>query len=481
LDQLGPVSAWSSSASDFKVLHWAWARRAGDSSVDRAYALAVDGSGNAYVGGGFVGTVDFLADWPSGSDSRTGTGSDGFVMKINPDGTYAWVRRIGGTGAEWVEDLATDASGNVFVAGKFAGTVDFRADWGGAADSRTASGDDAFLMRINVDGSYGWTKQIGGPNNDRINELAVDGSGNLFAGGNFDGTVNFQADWSGTDSRTGASNDGFVLKVNSDGSYGWTKAMGSTGMDTVMGLATTPSGAVFVTGYFSATVNFQADWSGTDSKTSAGAMDIFLLRIQPDGSYGWTRRIGGTGTDGAYSACTDSTGNVYLAGGFNSTVDFRADWGGGSDSRASAGSSDIFVTLVNSDGSYGWTRVAGGTSNDQASDVAVDASGNLFLTGSFDGTVDFRAGWGGGTDIKTGTVQDAFLLRIDAGGSYGWAMSFGGASLDAGTGLALDGNGNLTLAGYFRGAVDFRADWGGGSESKSSTGGSSDIFAIKLR
>ncbi len=482
-DLAGNVSAWSASSTDFKVLDWTHARCAGDTGVDRSFALAVDGSGNAYVGGMFDGTVDFHADWGGWTDSRTGVASDGFVMKINADGTYAWVRRIGDSGQDWVEALATDSSGNVYVCGKFAGTVDFRADWGGATDSRTASGDDGFIMRINVDGSYGWAKQIGGAGGDRVSCLAADSSGNVYAAGFFDGAVNFQADWGGTDNKTGASIDGFVTKVNSNGTYGWTRALGGAGYDSCAALAATPAGIVYASGSFIGTVNFQADWSGTDNRTSSGAStDAFLLKIQADGSYGWVRRIGGTGPDSGYGTGVDGSGNVYVTGTYANTVDFRADWGGGTDSRTEFGGSDAFVCKVNSDGSYGWTRSIGGTSLDQGTSLAFDASGNVFLAGYFDGTVDFRYDWGGTADSRTsGGGGDAFVMRIESGGSYGWVMAFGGSNADVISEIAVDGLGAITASGYFRGSVDFRSDWGGGTEPKSSVSGSSDVFVVKFK
>ncbi|MHC5037223.1 MAG: SBBP repeat-containing protein, partial [Planctomycetota bacterium] len=111
-----------------------------------------------------------------------------------------------------------------------------------------------------------------------------------------------------------------------------------------------------------------------------------------------TWRLGGTGGDSGWGIAVDNAGNIYTAGAFGDSVDFREEWGGGSDVKTAGGFSDIFVNRINADGSYGWTRQIGGTSSDECKGIVADGSGNVTLVGHFRGTVDFRADWGGGSD-----------------------------------------------------------------------------------
>jgi hypothetical protein len=483
-DLAGNLSSWSSSAGDFTILHWNWTRRMGDTGVDRAYALALDPSGNAYAAGMFGGAVDFRADFGGGTDVKTGNNTDVFVTKVLPDGSYGWTRCIGGTGVDWADELASDAGGNLLVAGKFAGTVDFRAGWGGGTDSRTAASDDAFLTQIPSDGSYGWTRQFGGSGIDRIGALATDANGNIYIAGYWDATVNFAADFAGTDPRTTTTGpDAFVTKVLPDGSYGWTRVFGGAGTDSAFGCCTDASGNVYVSGYFSGAVDFRADWGGgTDSRTPAGSTDVFVLKVLADGSYGWVRRIGGSSGDLGYALAAAPDGTLFTAGSFQGTVDFRGEWGGSADSRTSAGGADGFVTRILPDGSYGWTRVVGGTGADDLSALALDGAGNLFAGGSFAGTVDLRSAWGGPADSRTALgASDLFLLRVNADGTYGWGMRAGDSNAEMLGGVALDAAGSVFVAGSFRGTVDFRGDWGGGSDAKSSPMSSSDAFVLRFR
>ncbi|MBN2374394.1 hypothetical protein JXL19_11475, partial [bacterium] len=184
--------------------------------------------------------------------------------------------------------------------------------------------------------------------------------------------------------------------------------MGGTGYDQAFSTTVDGSGNVYVTGWFQDTVDFDPD-PGADSHISAGDSDIFLTRINADGSYGWTKTMGGTGYDQAFSSTVDGSGNVYVTGWFQDTVDF--DPGTSMDSHISAGDSDIFLTRINADGSYGWTKTMGGTVCDQAFSSTVDSSGSVYVTGGFSDTADFDPG--NSKDIHT-TVggTDIFLIKF---------------------------------------------------------------------
>lgn len=120
-------------------------------------------------------------------------------------------------------------------------------------------------------------------------------------------------------------------------------------------ITTDPSGNLYLTGMFAGTADFAVYFGKNDPKTSFGSSDIFVTRINADGTYAWTKRIGGSDDEGTHIIETDPAGNVYLAGSFNGTVDFGADFGT-SDIKISSGSSDSFVTRINADGTYEWTK-----------------------------------------------------------------------------------------------------------------------------
>jgi hypothetical protein len=429
---------------------------------------------------------DTTAQAPGSRFSIRVTAMDGAALVCGPSASssdffllrYEWTRRLGGINRDEAHDVATDGSGNLFLAGLFQGTVDFSADFLGADLKTSAGGEDIFITKVNADGSYGWTRRMGGANSDEARDVATDGAGNVYLAGFFQGFVDFRADFGGTDSKTSTGIGAFVTRINADGSYGWTRVVGGTGTAvSAHGIATDGAGNVFVTGSFGGTVDFRADFGGADSKTSAGMNDIFVMKILADGSYGWTRRMGGTGDDVGADLVADGSGNIHPTGVFQGTVDFRADFGG-MDAKTSAGESDVFVMRIHGDGSYGWVRIVGGLGADCGESVATDGAGNVYLTGSIVGTVDFCADFGG-VDLK-GSVgfTDAFLTKILADGNYGWTRRMGGTGDDCGFGVATDGPGNVFVTGFYSGLVTFGDDFGG-TDSKNSAG-SSDIFVVSI-
>ena len=173
--------------------------------------------------------------------------------------------------------------------------------------------------------------------------------------------------------------------------------------------------------------------------------------------------FGGTNSDRAYGGvAVDGSGNVYTTGAFSGTVDF------GAGNVTAAGNFDVFVTKLNSSGVHQWTTTFGGTSIAFGFGVAVDGSGNVHVTGYFDGTVDFSAG-----DVASAGDYDAFVTKLNSSGSHQWTTTFGGTGDDFGESVAVDGSGNVHVGGYFEGTVNFGA-------GNVTSAGNQDVFVTKL-
>jgi len=153
-----------------------------------------------------------------------------------------------------------------------------------------------------------------------------------------------------------------------------------------------------------------------------------------------------------------------VTGYFNSTVDF----GGGP--LASAGNKEIFLLELNSSGQHIWSKRFGGASIDVANGVAIDGGGNIVITGVFYGTVDF-----GGGPLTSSSAAKVFLAKYNSLGNHSWSKVFSGsvvADNAIAQGLAIDGNANILITGYFQGSANF-----GGQTFTSA--GSYDVFAAK--
>jgi hypothetical protein len=460
-----------------------------DTSVGGAYAygagVATDSQGNVYVTGVFHGTITF--DGPGGSDTQTDAGGDrdAFLTKYNANGTYAYTKifdtsDIGGPFAVG-NGVATDPQGNVYVTGRFTGTVTF--DGTGGSDTQTSGGGvrDAFITKYNANGTYAYTKTFDTSAASFVSGagVATDAQGNVYVTGDFIGTVIFDGA-GGSDSQTSADDSSFLTKYNANGSYAYTKTFDtSTSGAGAYGasVATDPQGHVYVAGGFGGTVTFDGT-GGSDTQTASNS-DAFITKYNADGSYVNTK-IFDSSASGAFAAnsgiATDAQGNVYVTGDFSGTVTF--DGPGGSDSQTDANSNgDSFLTKYNANGSYAYTKIfdisASGASADGFA-VATDVHGNVFVTGDFAGTVTFDGTGGSDTQAAGGGNDGSFLTQYGANGSYVATKIFdtsAGSAYADGYAVATDAQDNVYVTGDFGGTVTFDGPGGSDSRTADSSGG----------
>lgn len=294
----------------------------------------------------------------------------------------------GGTGGDFGNDIVVDAGGNVYITGYFSGTATF-----GTTTKTSAGANDFFVAKYNPAGLLQWVQTAGGTGEDLSFGLALDGSGNVYVTGYFFGTATF-----GAYSKTSAGvADLFVAKYDPNGTVQWVQSAGGTNGDFGNDIAVDGSGNVYVIGYFFGTATF-----GTTEKTSAGSYDFFVVKYNTSGTLQWVQTAGGSGNDYGYGIEVDGTGNVYVTGSFQGTVTF------GSTPKTSVGNSDIFLAKYNSSGVVEWVQSAGGTTNDEGRRLAIDGSDNVYMTGSFRDTATF------GRNAKTSAGSyDLFIGRLD--------------------------------------------------------------------
>jgi hypothetical protein len=277
-----------------------------------------------------------------------------------------------------------------------------------------------------------WAKSAGGTGDDFANSVVVDAAGNIYMAGRFESdTIIFD-----TITLTNASS--FLAKYNANGNVIWAKSLGSADY-----FAMDVSGNIYVAGYFhGSSITF-----GSSTLTNAGGDDIFLAKYDANGNALWAKSAGGTITDWASSIAVDAFGNIYLAGNFSSpTLAF------GYDTLTNAGGInnpfDIFIAKFDANGNVLWAKSAGGTEEDRPVSIAIDTSGNAYVTGFFySSTITF----GSTTLTNHGSANsaDIFLAKYDANGNALWAKIAGGTSSDIALSGALNDSGSTYVAGYF--------------------------------
>lgn len=342
---------------------------------DQATSITVDGSGNVYVTGDSYG----------GSSTR----SDYAAIKYNSEGTEQWIRRYNGPGSghDYAISVAADPTGNVYITGYSIGS---------------GTGFDIAVVKYASDGIEQWVGRYEqtGSTACKPYSMAVDGSGNIFI--------------AGYNNNAGSSYDFLTLKYNSVGDQQWFRTYNGTGnsYDQAKAIIADDQGNVYVTGH-TTRLGTRADYT--------------TIKYDSEGTAQWIRFYNGPGNSSDYpqAIAVDGLGNIYVTG---------YCYGG-------PGTHYDYATVkYNSEGMEMWVQRYNGPGNtsDQATAIAVDGPGNVYVTGYFTGS---------------GTAQDYGTLKYNSEGIMQWVATYNGPgnSKDNALTIGHDNSGNVYVTGYSTG------------------------------
>ena len=330
-----------------------------------------------------------------------------------------------------------DAAGNLFLTGYFSNPVDFDPDTSVVYNVSSISNQDIFLVKLDPNENFLWVKQweynfpegSGNGGQEEGAAMTLDASGNVCLAGRFRQTTDFDP---GTGVHNLSSNGqaGFALKLDNDGNFLWVKNLVS---DTSAGsqsyprsIATDASGNFYIAGAFNGTVDFDPDSVAEHKLVTDTIQSGFVMKLAADGSFQWAKKVGGVDNplssyNYANAVAVDGASNVLLAGSFMGTVSM------GSSTLVSNGYSDMFIAKLDAGGNYLWAKGIGNTwDSDRATRITLDAASNVYVSGTYRGTVDFDPGASVKNMTSVGNV-DAFLLKLTTNGDFFWAKSFGGS------------------------------------------------------
>ncbi len=427
---------------------WLWAISAGGIAYNNGYSITSDNQDNLYITGEFSGTA-ILGSTTLTSDS----GDDFFAAKLDSDGNFLWAVSACGTSLVYGYSIAVDDSGNCYVTGVFRETATF-----GTTTLTSNSWGDIFIAKLDSNGNWLWIRQAGGAYGDSGFGIAVDNSGNCYVIGYFMDTASFGS----TTLATIAECDIFVVKLDTEGNWLWVKQSGETvsGWVTGYGIDVDSSGNSYVTGYFNGTVTI-----GSTGITSSGYTDLFAAKLNTNGDWLWVKKAGGTGDEYSLSIAVDVSGNSYITGFFaGNSVHF------GTISISSSGNDDIFAAKLDTNGNWLWAKKAGGLSADRGNGISVDSFGNSYVTGYFRFAATFDTIT---LNNSNEGENDIFIAKLDTNGNWVGADKAGGAYDDSGNSIAIDRSGNSFITGSFIGTAYV------GNTSLTSNG-ETNIFVAKL-
>jgi sugar lactone lactonase YvrE len=394
-------------------------------------------SGRAIYVYGSDRTVYKLLYVPRGT--AAGPTTDGALIKYSAMGIPQWGSIICGaaTSNELLYDVTTDSSGNIYASGVYGSGAMILVNGDGTIfiPGLAISGTrDGIILKYNPSGIIQWRARIFSTNDEFGLGLAVDSSGNVYASGQV-GSSTTTTFWNANDTATAApltsegSADAFIAKYDTSGTVLWRVKIASTIGDAGWSCAVDSSGNVYASGIAGAAGFYNADDTLAGSMTNTGLGDAFLVKYDTNGTFQWAAKLGSTAADFGYDIAVDSSGNVYMTGGTNAggttmTVT-NADGSTGGSLTPISGSADCFVIKFNSSGIQQWfTRIAGRNNNDVGRSIAVDPSGNVFVSGQVFGnpSVTFYQADGTTAFLTIGTAGNVggFLIKYDTNGNPQW-------------------------------------------------------------
>ena len=383
-------------------------------------------------------------------------------VTVSPEVGNGWAQTWGGVGNDYGFDVAVDNDGNIYVTGVFECTVDFNPDPNEDAIFTSNGLGDVFLVKYDQHGDLIWAKAWGAENGDYGQALDVDSDGNVYCGGGFNSTVDFDTG-PGIDNKIShGADDCFITKYMPDGTYLWTITFGGGHIDILKRITIDSDNYIYATGNFwSSTVDFDPG-PGQDNHSTHGYFDAFVCKFDSDGNFGWARTWGGADDDLGNGVAVDSSGNVYCSGYFEETVDF--DPGPGEAIYESPGSWwDAYISSFDSDGNFRWVGTWGSTDRDEAWECAVDEFDDVYVCGRFFYTVDFDPDPIDVYSITAGTSPDIFISKFASDGDFKWVYT---REKGAGVGRCIesDMNGNLYFLGETDNAITLKLDYNANEE-----------------
>lgn len=416
----------------------------GGGGLDIQYNSALDSQGNIYS----VGLYQTSMTVGSSTIATNGGNADGFLTKHDNQGNPIWVKSFGGANDDVAIDIAIDSNDNIYLTGYFqgAGPNSFDANPANVDDDgnpNTSNADefwlavtsflnsrDCFIIKLDSNGDFLWAKQISnsvGATNEDSNTIEVDSQGNVYIAGSFvyadfdpDPAVNNDVFANG-DGANGT--DPFLLKLDADGNFVWVKTYDCSDNAKILDMEFDANDNLYVTGQFVGIIDLDSS-ANTDSYTSEGGFDNFIMKLDANQDYVW---------GGSYGSLTNDTPNtikvydssIYVGGYFTGSTDF--DLGSGSTMVSPAGQFDGYVVKYNTDGNIQFVYTIGSADSGVEEVESIrEVNDVVYISGQFIGTADFDNGSGTASSSSAGGT-DAYMVEVSSSGDYINHVTLGGS------------------------------------------------------
>ncbi len=440
-----------------------WATYYGGSADDDAYSVTTDSFQNVYLSGQTPATTGIAS---GGFQNIFGGGQyDAFLVKFDAVGNRLWATYYGGPSVEAGRCVATDTSGNVYLAGETFSTSGIASGGFQNTYSGGSSFGDVFLVKFDSLGNRLWATYYGGVGDDKAFGITTDSSGNVYIAGETEGGSSIAS--GGFQNSYGGGRDAFLVKFSPNGNRLWATYYGGGAFDRGFSVATDIFDNVYLSGMTQSTSGIAS--GGFQNANAGGTWDAFLVKFNSSGNRLWATYYGGAGDDRGISVATFSTGNVYLAGQTNSasgisSVGFQNNFGGGL--------SDAYLVKFDSSGSRIWATYYGGIEPEEMGRVVTDVSGNVLIGGDTYSTTGISFD---GFQNNLVVMENQFVVRFDEN-CVRLCATYYGQSHDEEGSIAVDGLGNVYLSGITQSATGISS----GGFQNTFGGGNNDAYLVKF-
>lgn len=405
-----------------------WVTETGNGYWQLGHDVVLDGAGNSWVVGSSSGK------FPKSGDPVSHRATTGFLAEYNARGGLTWSTQFG-TALTVATGIARDAAGNLDIVGYTYGPGEFP----GTSDENKGH-SDAFVRQYDSDGNHVWTHLLGSPEPDSALDVATDADGDVYVVGETGGHM------PGAPEVKSFDGDGWVAKYTSGGARAWVHQIASDREDEITGVAAAPGGGVDIVGETVGAI------AGEGS--NLGYWDVVVARYGADGTRSWLKQIGTDKGEFASGIAVGADGNIFLGGNTYGTLPgwtHRAEFYG-----------DAFVLELDADGNQLAVRQFGAAGYDAVRAVALDAHGDVFVTGDTEKHL-------AGAPETNPSGADAFVARFASATNHdgfrtAWVHQIGGSTHAGSGGIAVTADGTATVAGWADGPLDGARRYGGQSD-----------------
>lgn len=329
---------------------------------------------------------------------------------------FDWARQLGNSNI-FVLASTTDKHGALYMTGVFDTVADF--DPGPGIDTlREAGFGDIFIVKIDSSGAFAWAKSIGSSSYDEGNAIAIDSNGDVLVAGFFNmDSVDFDPG-PGTFFMSAGEN-AFILKLDAAGNFKWAKQIVSQSENYITAMDIDRQGNILLMGKFGGVTDF--DPGPGQANINGATNEIFILKLNAQGDYQWARELtNASGTTSGISIDADNSGDIIVSGLLLGTTDM--DPGASVFNLANSSGTCSFILKLDPGGDFIWANKLEGVDLRYGHKTLTDAASNIYLAGSFSGTVNFDLHAGNHSLTASGPANDNFLLKIDSNANFDWLL-----------------------------------------------------------